>query len=383
MYKIDSEKFDQTLLQFIGCVLTLQTNDHYQYSTRIRFDSGWLGEQEHYKYSIWDRAQKILQFSDWSEALLGKGIFTQKIIDCMNLPIEEGTTKKQNLLDWHDVKYFEDIISRHPKKVESVLYQIYCAGDDERAFHDAISLFGSRYPLISFLFFLKKAPGQNVPCYLPVRPQTMNKRFQKLGIESDCLSDGCTWEHYQEYLQILHAVQQRLIYQLDPNAGLLDAHSFVWSMWVLDTVTPSELPQQFYTLEKDLGSLQGYTRDAVIKARVNQSVFRERLFDRYHRCRLCGVCNPALLTASHIKPWANSDPVEKLDVDNGFLFCPNHDRLFDRGFISFEDSGKILISKELSFYDWRSTNITDDMKIDLSEGNKVYLSYHREHIFKY
>lgn len=236
--------------------------------------------------------------------------------------------------------------------------------------------------MISFFFFLKKGSNHETPYYLPVRPQAMSEQFQKLGIQTDCLSNGCTWEHYQEYLYILRDVQNRLNQQLGSTVDLLDAHSFVWSMWVLDEVNISELPQQFYTLEKDLGAIQGDTYEAVIKVHVNQSVFRERLLNRYHKCCLCGVCNPTLLVASHIKPWADSNPLEKLDVDNGFLFCPNHDRLFDKGLISFEDSGKVIISRELSFYDRLFTNIADDMKIHLTEGNQAYLSYHREHVFK-
>lgn len=145
----------------------------------------------------------------------------------------------------------------------------------------------------------------------------------------------------------------------------------------------SALPQQFHAVEKDTDPLQGDTRDAVVKARVNQSVFRERLLERYRKCCLCGVSNPDLLTASHIKPWADSGPLEKIDVDNGFLFCPNHDRLFDQGLISFEDSGAILLSEKLSPYDRLFTNVAEGQKIHLTDGNKPYLSYHREHIFKH
>lgn len=380
MYRINSEQFSQTLLQFIGCVLTKQNNEHYRYSTKISFDSGFLRETEGYKRDVWGQAQNILQANSWSKSNLWKYNIAQRLLSCINIKTDSG--EKQNLLNWHDIEYFKDVLSWHPKKVEAVIYQIYCSNEDERSFNDAISLFGNRYPLISFFFFLKKGSNHETPYYLPVRPQAMSEQFQKLGIQTDCLSNGCTWEHYQEYLYILRDVQNRLNQQLGSTVDLLDAHSFVWSMWVLDEVNISELPQQFYTLEKDLGAIQGDTCEAVIKVRVNQSVFRERLLNRYHKCCLCGVCNPTLLVASHIKPWADSNPLEKLDVDNGFLFCPNHDRLFDKGLISFEDSGKVIISRELSFYDRLFTNIADDMKIHLTEGNQAYLSYHREHVFK-
>lgn len=96
--------------------------------------------------------------------------------------------------------------------------------------------------------------------------------------------------------------------------------------------------------EVDRLNLVGETREAVINVRVNQGEFRNRLLQRYNRCCLCGVDNPELLVASHIKPWAKSKPEEKLDVNNGFLMCPNHDRLFDKGWISFDDEGNIVIA---------------------------------------
>lgn len=280
------------------------------------------------------------------------------------------------------MKALKDKLLRDVDLSDFVLYSIFCGTDDAQAFEDAIEVWGSTFPFLSFVFFLKDKDR-----YLPVRPNIMPTHLNRLGIITDCLSHGCTWEHYQEYLCILKDVQSRLQKQFLPDTTLLDAHSFVWSMWLLDDISQpkrpiSGLPQQFCTIENESQSLQGSTRDAVIKARVNQSVFRARLLDRYPKCCLCGVCNPILLTASHIKPWANSSPAEKLDVDNGFLFCPNHDRLFDQGLISFEDSGKILIAEELSAYDRLFTNVAEGMTIRLTDGNRPYLAYHREHIFK-
>lgn len=154
MYKIDSAKFDQTLLQFMERVLAEQDTDHYQHSTTLRFDSGWLGENEYYKYSIWERAQNVLQVKDWSETLLGKGIFTQRIIACIELPIEEGRKEKQNLLNQQfDVKALKDKLLRDVDLSDFVLYSIFCGTDDAQAFEDAIEVWGSTFPFLSFVFF--------------------------------------------------------------------------------------------------------------------------------------------------------------------------------------------------------------------------------------
>ena len=137
-------------------------------------------------------------------------------------------------------------------------------------------------------------------------------------------------------------------------------------------------------IKADADKLQilGKEREIFIKARVNQSVFRERLLHKYDCCCMCKVSNPKFLIASHIKPWADSENDEKLDADNGFLLCPNHDVLFDSGYISFDENGAIMISKELEPVDAIFMNVDKNMKISLSSKNKKYLEYHRNNIFK-
>jgi predicted restriction endonuclease len=137
-------------------------------------------------------------------------------------------------------------------------------------------------------------------------------------------------------------------------------------------------------IEEEISSLnvEGASKKAIINVRVNQGIFRDLLRKRYNRCCLCGVENHTLLTASHIKPWIESEPKEKLDVDNGFLMCPNHDKLFDKGYITFDDEGNIIISDSLKENDRLFLNVNDKMYIELTEKNKMYLKFHRENVFK-
>ena len=136
-------------------------------------------------------------------------------------------------------------------------------------------------------------------------------------------------------------------------------------------------------IEKEISSLnvEGASKKAIINVRVNQGIFRDLLLKRYNRCCLCGVENHTLLIASHIKPWVESKPKEKLDVDNGFLMCPNHDRIFDKGYITFDDDGKIIISDRLTENDRIFRNVDSRMHIDLTGSNKKYLKFHRENVF--
>lgn len=127
--------------------------------------------------------------------------------------------------------------------------------------------------------------------------------------------------------------------------------------------------------------LKGEEKYALIRTRVNQSIFRDNLITRYGKCCICGLDNEKFLIASHIKPWSVSEPEEKLETDNGFLLCPNHDKLFDKGYISFNDDGSILISDKIDDENKRLLNISQEIKITLTENNKKYLKYHRHNIF--
>ena len=88
----------------------------------------------------------------------------------------------------------------------------------------------------------------------------------------------------------------------------------------------------------------------------------------------------SLLVASHIKPWAYSDNKERLDPFNGLLLLPNIDKGFDTGYISFDNTGKIIISKDLG--DYRLFGINKEMQINIKDGNIPYFEYHRTHVYK-
>lgn len=85
-------------------------------------------------------------------------------------------------------------------------------------------------------------------------------------------------------------------------------------------------------------------RIALIKARVGQGRFKQNVSRYENRCRVTQVSNPVHLIASHIKPWRESNNEERLTAANGLLLTPSVDHLFDRGFITFDDSGETLIS---------------------------------------
>ena len=121
----------------------------------------------------------------------------------------------------------------------------------------------------------------------------------------------------------------------------------------------------------------GEVIERVVKARKNQNKFREALFKKESKCKICGLAHKELLIASHIKPWSKSTPDEKLNPFNGFLLCSNHDSLFDKHLISFQDNGEIIISKRLSEKEQELLNINKDIVINIEDGNKKFLKEHR------
>ncbi len=128
--------------------------------------------------------------------------------------------------------------------------------------------------------------------------------------------------------------------------------------------------------------LEGHERDRVIKARVNQGQFRGELLCKHGKCCLCGVDIQCMLIASHIKSWKDSNNKEKVDENNGLLLCANHDKLFDKHLISFNDDGSILISKEIDEHNKELLHVDLDMKIKVDEEMKKYLAYHRKLFFQ-
>jgi len=135
---------------------------------------------------------------------------------------------------------------------------------------------------------------------------------------------------------------------------------------------------------KGYDTLEETERRAIVKSRIGQGIFRKELIKKYDsRCIITGINEKKLLIASHIKPWAASTNTERLSSENGLLLSPTFDKLFDCGLISFADSGKILISSQLSNEVVNRLHIstTDLFNIKASTELKQNLEYHRDIVF--
>ncbi|MET4138430.1 HNH endonuclease [Pedobacter sp. UYP1] len=90
---------------------------------------------------------------------------------------------------------------------------------------------------------------------------------------------------------------------------------------------------------------------------------------------------PEILKASHIKPWKDSNNIDRLDPYNGLLLTPNMDSLFNLGFITFENDGQIELSKKVNDH-IGALHLYPEMKLrNVFVDNIKYLEYHRDKIF--
>lgn len=146
---------------------------------------------------------------------------------------------------------------------------------------------------------------------------------------------------------------------------------------------PAEI-QKEEELVKENTSLSQEEKLQTVKARIGQGKYRKQLLEQCPFCPVTLVSDDRLLIASHIKPWAASEQHEKTDPKNGFMFTPTIDYLFDSGFITFEDSKKMIISPWLSKPTIHRLNIKPMRIIEQLPviGREKYLNYHREKVFK-
>lgn len=133
-------------------------------------------------------------------------------------------------------------------------------------------------------------------------------------------------------------------------------------------------------------ALGSTVKQQVVEVRNKQTLFRRRLLGVEKACRLTGMQDLRFLRASHIKPWALCETGgERTDGHNGVLLTPHADLLFDRGWISFEDSGKLVVAGDLP------SDVRKHIGLNLKPGRSCgvfterqmhYLDFHRDHILE-
>jgi putative restriction endonuclease len=113
-----------------------------------------------------------------------------------------------------------------------------------------------------------------------------------------------------------------------------------------------------------------------------QSLFLERQRELWDgQCPICHINLPKMMRATHAKPFKDSLLEEKNDPYNGIFLCANHAILYEEGLISFDGSGKLHISQQITPEDYSKFQLTANKKITINKENKTYFRWHKRYHF--
>jgi len=162
-----------------------------------------------------------------------------------------------------------------------------------------------------------------------------------------------------------------------------DLYKLLGRVAALAKTAPDRLVEEF--VAATLSMPESTEIERLVKQRVGQDIFRNALITFWQdRCAVTGLAVIPLLRASHIKPWADCEnDQERLDVFNGLLLAPHLDAMFDGGWITFDDAGRLVISTLLDNPATQLLGVTGEMKLtNIAAEHRTFLEYHRQHVFK-
>jgi len=151
---------------------------------------------------------------------------------------------------------------------------------------------------------------------------------------------------------------------------------------------PNQAAENFITrVKEELAGIKSLTTEVerLVKQRVGQDTFRQALLEYWGgSCAVTGIDLPEILRASHAKPWAEcGSDMERLNVYNGLLLNANLDALFDRGLVSFSETGQILIGEQLNDDQRNKLGLDSGLKLRwITEEHQPFLRWHRKNLYK-
>ena len=172
-----------------------------------------------------------------------------------------------------------------------------------------------------------------------------------------------------------------------PLALASELQSLVGAQFTLAPSDVIKLEPPESVVEQELAALIGRVdlttteKRQLVNARVGQGLFKNNVRLNEHACRVTGVSQLHHLRASHIKPWKDSSNEEKLHGCNGLLLAPHVDHLFDRGFISFEDDGDLVIADSMEPDVLAAWSIEFPRNVgSFNSDQRQFLTHHRDHV---
>jgi putative restriction endonuclease len=187
------------------------------------------------------------------------------------------------------------------------------------------------------------------------------------------------------YLTDVPAIMAELLIQLiGPEASETVAVAERANGEISAQVGTEDIDKWEHHLEQEVEQNSGIgvtERSALVLARRGQGLFKDRVMLIERSCRITKVDELVHLRASHLKPWRDATNEERLDGENGLLLTPSIDHLLDKGFISFENSGELIVSPVAYKPSLEQMGVATDRVVNVgsfTEGQKHFLEYHRD-----
>jgi len=154
------------------------------------------------------------------------------------------------------------------------------------------------------------------------------------------------------------------------------------SRFIFALQSPDPIQNDLVAHEEEIQVVPETERLELRKSRIGQGRFREGLIQSWGGCAVTGATQMDVLKASHIKPWRHSTNEERLSPANGLLLAPTLDTLFDAGYVSFAEDGKILTSIAITPENYSRLGVSAEMKLlRFAREREPFLQHHRQAIF--
>ena len=330
----DNVQLVQKIYRFIDYIRMRDGDDPISFQEKNSF----MGREENYKASIFEKAQAALEYDKWTEPWIKTG----KILTCAR----KAMNCAGNLVNSNQQIAFKNRIDpnheRYCPEASQVLFDVYTSkgeNAERSAFSEAKRVFGGSYDTIAYLFFIKDQSR-----FLPISPGNFEKSFASVGIDYP-LSGKCSWENYTGFINIIKDVQnvmQEILHGIDVR--LIDAHSFLW------VINESKRKTDFLNWNPDdelLKQIEADSEQYIESKATGNNQRRETTASYFVRsvevvritkerangvCQLCGRRAPfkdkngsPYLEAHHIIWLSKGGPD---NTDNTVALCPNcHTRM--------------------------------------------------------
>lgn len=287
--RFDEKKLEEYIIQF---ALAVREQDGIEFQSFS--SSAYLTRSESYKQSIYQEGHAICM------GIGQKGMNDEKVLNEIQRALKCGSSGKGAPASFYNVTKFMEIARKDGAKAAAAFRDFYLKDNEEKGYNEICDLGCCRYDILALLAFYKDCNR-----YLPIRSSEFAKRFQMLGYTVE-LAGRYDWDSYhRDYLDAISEVRKVLIEYLDVSSdaiAFLDAHSFVWLLPQYEKLAGERV-------KKFILNPKGATGKAtVVRQRAGQSEYRKNLISLWDgKCSVTGCGNTSMLTASHIKPWKDSN----------------------------------------------------------------------------